>query len=283
MNPGATKTGVDQADSRSTGNTVRSAAHTSTATARLTERWRSSRQGHLMTRHGSRQPCISGAPKSSRGFKFQKGPPRFPAIRPEQRRRKKKTAPKGGWRSGGPGGGRTPADAFVANLATKCAAAAARSPDPVPTAALRNACYAPARRTLARRRAGAGRRGRFGLSAPSAQRVAPVLHSWRVSPTGSTTRTAANRAERKLGGRVESAHRGTQENYGDYSLDPLHLFCSRSGVQSQGTWRSTEAANNVTLSIPGFQALILPRLRCSYWMRPSGMTRSTRRRLPPHW
>jgi hypothetical protein len=31
---------------------------------------------------------------------------------------------------------RTPADAFVANLATKCAAAAARSPDPVPTAAL---------------------------------------------------------------------------------------------------------------------------------------------------
>ena len=62
---------------------------------------------------------------------------------------------------------RTPADAFVANLATKCAAAAARSPDPVPTAALRNACYAPARRTLARRRAGAGRRGRFGLSAPS--------------------------------------------------------------------------------------------------------------------
>jgi hypothetical protein len=94
MNRGATRTGVDQADSRSTGNTVRSAAHTSTATARLTERWRSSRQGHLMTRHGSRQPCISGAPKSSRGFKFQKGPPRFPAIRPEQRRRKKKTAPK---------------------------------------------------------------------------------------------------------------------------------------------------------------------------------------------
>ena len=34
--------------------------------------------GHLMTRQGSRQPCISGAPKSSRGFKFQKGPPRFP-------------------------------------------------------------------------------------------------------------------------------------------------------------------------------------------------------------
>jgi len=225
---------------------------------------------------------------------------------------------------------RTPADAFVANLATKCAAAAARSPDPVPTAALRNGCYAPARR-----RAGAGLRGRFGLSAPSprspirsmsgsqppvliaahttpkrlranpfsspkrgeglvessrsasrsprAQRVAPVLHSWRVSSTGSTTRTAANRAERKLGGWVESAHRGTQKNYRDYSLDPLHLFCSRSGVQSQGTWRSTEAANNVTLSIPGFQALILPRLRCSYWMRPSGMTRSTRRRLPPHW
>ena len=57
---------------------------------------------------------------------------------------------------------RTPADAFVANLATKCAAAAARSPDPVPTAALRNGCYAPARR-----RAGAGLRGRFGLSAPS--------------------------------------------------------------------------------------------------------------------
>ena len=57
---------------------------------------------------------------------------------------------------------RTPADAFVANLATKCAAAAARSPDPVPTAALRNGCYAPARRTLARRRTGAGRRGRFG-------------------------------------------------------------------------------------------------------------------------
>ena len=68
---------------------VRSAAHKSTATARLTERWRSSRQGHLMTRHGSRQPCISGAPKSSRGFKFQTGPPRFPAIRPEQRRKRK--------------------------------------------------------------------------------------------------------------------------------------------------------------------------------------------------
>src|SRR5215204_5912982 len=31
---------------------------------------------------------------------------------------------------------RTPADAFVANLATKCGAAAARSPDPVPKAAL---------------------------------------------------------------------------------------------------------------------------------------------------
>src|SRR5215217_9768742 len=95
MNRGATRTGVDQADSRSTGNIVRSAAHTSTATARLTERWRSSRQGHLMTRHGSHQPCTSGTPKSSRGFKFQKGPPRFPAIRPEQRRRKKKTAPEG--------------------------------------------------------------------------------------------------------------------------------------------------------------------------------------------
>jgi hypothetical protein len=118
---------------------------------------------------------------------------------------------------------------------------------------------------------------RSASRSPRAQRLAPVLHSWRVSPTGSTTRTAANRAEHKLGGWVEGAHRGTQTN------DPLHRFCSRSGVQSQGTWRSTEAANNVTLSIPGFQALILPRLRCSYWMRPSGMTRSTRRRLPPHW
>src|SRR3954452_19968167 len=63
-----------------------------------------------LTRHGSRQPCISGGAEKLGGFKFQKGPPRlpgpprFPAIR--QRRRKKKTAPKGGWRSGGPAGGR---------------------------------------------------------------------------------------------------------------------------------------------------------------------------------
>src|SRR5215211_5301686 len=112
-------------------------------------------------------------------------------------------------------------------------------------------------------------------------RLSAVRVSWKAH--GVHQGHLALRAERKLGGRVESAHRGTQKNYGDYSLDPLHLFCSRSGVQSQGTWRSTEAANNVTLSIPGFQALILPRLRCSYWMRPSGMTRSTRRRLPPHW
>jgi len=63
---------------------------------------------------------------------------------------------------------RTPADAFVANLATKCAAAAARSPDPVPTAALpkRLLCASPPY-SGSPARAGAGRRGRFGLSAPS--------------------------------------------------------------------------------------------------------------------
>src|SRR5215204_2757660 len=41
--------------------------------------------------------------RKARWVQIPEGPPRFPAIR--QRRRKKKTAPKGGWRSGGPGGG----------------------------------------------------------------------------------------------------------------------------------------------------------------------------------
>ena len=84
--PRGYEAGVDQADSPSTGNTVRSAAHTSTATAPLTERWRSSRQGHLMTRHGSRHLCTFGAPKSCRGFRFQKESPKFPAIRPDEGR-----------------------------------------------------------------------------------------------------------------------------------------------------------------------------------------------------
>src|SRR5829696_2085332 len=67
---------------------------------------------------------------------------------------------------------------------------------------------------------------RSASRSPRAQRVAPVLHSWRVSSTGSTTRTAANRAERKLGGWVESAHRGTQRLTGTTAWT-LCIFSAR--------------------------------------------------------
>ena len=83
MNRGATRTGVDQADSRSTASTAGGAARTSTATAQLTECSLSSKLGHLMMRHGSRHLSTFGALKSFRGFKFQKGPPKLPAILPE--------------------------------------------------------------------------------------------------------------------------------------------------------------------------------------------------------
>src|SRR5215212_452793 len=83
MNRGATRTGVDQADSRSTVSTAGGAARTSTATAQLTERSLSSKLGPLMMRHGSRHLSTFGVPKSFRGFKFQKGPPKLPAILPE--------------------------------------------------------------------------------------------------------------------------------------------------------------------------------------------------------
>src|SRR5215204_5843011 len=67
-------------------------------------------------------------------------------------------------------------------------------------------------------------------------------------------------------------------------LSSWHSSTSGHKQESEGWFRCRDPQYpDVTLSIPGFQALILPRLRCSYWMRPSGMTRSTRRRLPPHW
>ena len=69
-----------QADSRSTASTAGGAARTSTATAQLMERSLSSKLGRLMMRHGSRHLSTFGAPKSFRGFKFQKGPPKLPAI-----------------------------------------------------------------------------------------------------------------------------------------------------------------------------------------------------------
>ena len=80
MNRGATRTGVAQADSRSTASTAGGAARTSIAKAQLMERSLSSKLGHLMMRHGSRHLSTFGAPKSFRGFKFQKGPPKLPAI-----------------------------------------------------------------------------------------------------------------------------------------------------------------------------------------------------------
>ena len=67
-----------------TGTWWESAARTSIATARLTEPSRSSRLGHLMTRHGSRHPSTFGAPKSCRGSRSPKGLLKFRAIRPEQ-------------------------------------------------------------------------------------------------------------------------------------------------------------------------------------------------------
>src|SRR5829696_5420169 len=68
MNRGATRTGVAQADSRSTASTAGGAARTSTATAQLMERLLSSKLGHLMMRHGSRHLSTFGVPKSFRGF-----------------------------------------------------------------------------------------------------------------------------------------------------------------------------------------------------------------------
>src|SRR5215207_4267028 len=97
MNRGATRTGVAQADSRSTASTAGCAARTSTATAQLMERSLSSKLGHLMMRHGSRHLSTFGVPKSFRGFKFQKGPPKLLAILREAARcLEKKTAPEGG-------------------------------------------------------------------------------------------------------------------------------------------------------------------------------------------
>src|SRR5215212_3247329 len=95
MNRGATRTGVAQADSRSTASTAGGAARTSTATAQLMERSLSSKRGHLMMRHGSRHLSTFGAPKSFRGFKFQKGLPKLPAIYLKQPLLRKENRPEG--------------------------------------------------------------------------------------------------------------------------------------------------------------------------------------------
>src|SRR5215217_4931142 len=107
MNRGATRTGVAQADSRSTASTAGGAARRSTATAQLMERSLSSKLEHLMMRHGSRHLSTFGVPKSFRGFKFQMGPPKLPAILPEAARcLEKKNRPGGRLRRAALGGGK---------------------------------------------------------------------------------------------------------------------------------------------------------------------------------
>ena len=106
---------------------------------------------------------------------------------------------------------------------------------------------------------------RSASRSPRAQRVAPVLHSWRVSSTGSTTRTA-NRAERKLGGWVESAHRGTQKNYRDYSLD-LDPRPSRIGIARTTHHRIWRDLNSASWRFTSGLGTIIPKQTCMGMVR----------------